>query len=368
MSSKRPTKERTLNMISSLGPEDDERTAISKKISWILRRGAKVAGVKMDDEGWVNLQDLLKADVLDGIAETALMQVIVDSNGKKLRYELEETKTGHRIRAYSKADRKARDAVGGGSKPDRNPDGKTLRQEAEAFDPDAPGPQVASPAAAMYAAPPFPGYPGYYPNYAGYPGYSPYHNYSQWAYAAAHAWSQQQAQAHAAHAAQAQAQAQSGMYVGRIKSYNPDKGFGFIDCYRTFEIYQRDVFLHKSYIGDFSVGDVVMFHCEEGKQGMPQAVNVQAYTDFKAKGKGKGKDKDGKGKNKDGKGKGKKGKDGGKVASEKSEKSEKGEKSEKSDKGDAGAESSKEAPKEDDKKDPQPEASSSPPEGGQGKD
>lgn len=63
-------------------------------------------------------------------------------------------------------------------------------------------------------------------------------------------------------------------HVGRIKSYNPDKGFGFIDCWQTFQRYRRDVFLHKMTIGDLVVGDIVTFTVEFGEEGLPQAANV----------------------------------------------------------------------------------------------
>lgn len=115
MSVRRPNKESVLAQIASLNPvKDDERTTISKKVSWILRRGAKVAGVIMDEDGWVQISRLCKAEVLNGISEEELMQVIVDFNGQKLRYELKETRTGGKlIRAYTKAARKAREKMGG---------------------------------------------------------------------------------------------------------------------------------------------------------------------------------------------------------------------------------------------------------------
>ena len=67
---------RTLEQQMSLKPGDDERTEISKKISWILRHGAKKAqslcesglqkysevNVNIDETGWVNVNDLLSSD------------------------------------------------------------------------------------------------------------------------------------------------------------------------------------------------------------------------------------------------------------------------------------------------------------------
>merc|ERR1719277_2744088 len=108
-----------------------------------------------------------------------------------------------------------------------------------------------------------------------------------------------------------------GKFQGRIKSYNAEKGFGFIDCTQTYVQYQRDVFLHRAQVGDLQVGDIVVFSCEVNAQGMPQAQDVQAIDAMgypgprsgggggKSKGKG-GKGEKGKGKGGEkGKGKGK---------------------------------------------------------------
>jgi len=91
-------------------------------------------------------------------------------------------------------------------------------------------------------------------------------------------------------------------YNGRIKSFNDEKGFGFIESPQAFAQYGRDVFLHKTAKGDLKVGADVTFTMEVNKQGMPQAKDVRST------GTGKGADK-GK-RQKGGKGKGKSGKDG----------------------------------------------------------
>jgi len=302
---KKTSKQRTLHLIKSLDPDDDERTTISKRISWILRHGWKVAGVTMDDKGWVLISDLLKAEILDDVDEDTLMQVIVDSNGKKLRYELEDSPKGQRIKAYTKGERKAKESASGtgGSKPDKTLDGKSLRQEAPAFVPNAPAAAPATPAAAAAAAAQYPmsptgmGYP--WPGF-GFPGMMPFMQ------SPFMGWPQM-------------GQVPPGKLQGRIKSFNSEKGFGFIECAQTYQQYNRDVFLHKAQIGDMSVGTLVTFSCEINKQGMPQAKDIQPFGgmpaaggkgDSKGKGKGKGAGKgkgDGKG---DGKGKGKGGKKG----------------------------------------------------------
>mmetsp|Transcript_89934 Transcript_89934/g.226153 ORF Transcript_89934/g.226153 Transcript_89934/m.226153 type:complete len:382 (-) Transcript_89934:457-1602(-) len=313
---KKTSKQRTLHLIKSLDPDDDERTTISKRISWILRHGAKVAGVKMDDNGWVFISDLLKAEILDDVDENMLMQVIIDSNGKKLRYELEDTPNGQRIKAYSKKERKEKESASGivGSKPDKTLDGKSLRQDAPLFVPNQGGPAPATPSGAGASQPQYPmspsagmGYP--WPGF-GFPPMMPFMQ-NPWM-----AWQQQMSQA------------QPGKFQGRIKSFNSEKGFGFIECAHTYAQYNRDVFLHKAQIGDMTVGTLVTFTCEVNKQGMPQAKDIQPMGAFaavggkgaaggKGKGKGAGKGKEGK----DGKGEGKgKGKGGGKKGKEGKEK------------------------------------------------
>lgn len=54
------------------------------------RQGAKVAGVPQDADRWVLVSDLLNAEILAGLDLNVLNKVIVDSNSRKLRYELQE--------------------------------------------------------------------------------------------------------------------------------------------------------------------------------------------------------------------------------------------------------------------------------------
>lgn len=63
--------------------------------------------------------------------------------------------------------------------------------------------------------------------------------------------------------------------MGRIKSFNPRHGFGFIDCPEAFERYRRDVFIHRAQMGDLQVGMDVTFYCEPNKDGMPQARDIR---------------------------------------------------------------------------------------------
>lgn len=303
---KRTRKDRLLMQIKSLDDNDDERTSISKRISWLLRHGAKLAGVPQEEKTkWVKLSDLNESEILKEFTPELIWKVIVDFNGKKLRYEIDEQPEGTRLRSYkrdptSKGDtRKNADVPKG--------DGK-LRMEAPEFAPA--GSTVTT--ASSGGAPP-----------------------TKAAVA--------QAQQAAAMAAYQQMMfnpmmmsmmnpymfqaAASGKHFGTIKSFNQQKGFGFIECAATYAQYHRDVFLHKAQIGDMQVGAAVQFSCEVNKNGMPQAVNVQPAGAPPApgkgkdgKGKGKGKGKDGKDGGKKGKGEGKGKKEGGKGKKEKKEK------------------------------------------------
>lgn len=68
--------------------------------------------------------------------------------------------------------------------------------------------------------------------------------------------------------------AATGRFYGRIKSFNAQKGFGFIECPEAHAIYGRDVFLHKAQISDFNIGSEVNFSVEMNKTNMPQARDI----------------------------------------------------------------------------------------------
>lgn len=103
---------------------------------------------------------------------------------------------------------------------------------------------------------------------------------------------------------------------GRIKSFNEEKGFGFIDCAKLRDKFGRDVFIHMKQMGDLEVGEDITFICETNKDGMPQARDILCSDGSKpegsASGGGKFKKKDGDGGNGGGKSKGGKGKGKGK--------------------------------------------------------
>lgn len=77
-------------------------------------------------------------------------------------------------------------------------------------------------------------------------------------------------------------------YCGRIKSYNPKQGYGFLDCPEAHACFGRDVFIHKAQMGELLGRFVgpgtkldpktlkmnVGFSVEINKSGMPQARDV----------------------------------------------------------------------------------------------
>jgi len=71
-------------------------------------------------------------------------------------------------------------------------------------------------------------------------------------------------------------QAGVGPHTGIIKSYNEGKGFGFIECAETFQVFNQDVFLHKKEMPSVEhVGAEVSFMIMLNAKGQPQATNVQ---------------------------------------------------------------------------------------------
>jgi len=70
-------------------------------------------------------------------------------------------------------------------------------------------------------------------------------------------------------------------YVGVIKSFAQEKGYGFIKCQATFEEYKSDVFLHKNdarLLGKVSPGTPVRFAVQLNNNAKPQAREVSLYN------------------------------------------------------------------------------------------
>eukprot|EP00746_Dinoflagellata_sp_MGD_P147859 gnl/MRDRNA2_/MRDRNA2_80170_c0_seq2.p1 gnl/MRDRNA2_/MRDRNA2_80170_c0~~gnl/MRDRNA2_/MRDRNA2_80170_c0_seq2.p1 ORF type:complete len:400 (-),score=84.42 gnl/MRDRNA2_/MRDRNA2_80170_c0_seq2:16-1215(-) len=68
-------------------------------------------------------------------------------------------------------------------------------------------------------------------------------------------------------------------YVGVVKSFSPKTGFGFISCPDLFASFGRDTFVHHKQVEGFNVGDTVAFTQVFNKEGHPQAIELQAYSD-----------------------------------------------------------------------------------------
>lgn len=73
-------------------------------------------------------------------------------------------------------------------------------------------------------------------------------------------------------------------FIGQVKSFAPQQGYGFIQCDDTFNEFGCDVFLHKNevqkgLVGKASVGDKVTFKVDLNAQGRPQATDVRRFLD-----------------------------------------------------------------------------------------
>jgi len=73
-------------------------------------------------------------------------------------------------------------------------------------------------------------------------------------------------------------------FVGEVKSYAPQQGYGFIQCEDTFTKFNSDVFLHRKQVEEGPLkrvarGDKVRFSITMNKAGRPQARNVERYVE-----------------------------------------------------------------------------------------
>eukprot|EP00746_Dinoflagellata_sp_MGD_P119127 gnl/MRDRNA2_/MRDRNA2_55088_c0_seq1.p1 gnl/MRDRNA2_/MRDRNA2_55088_c0~~gnl/MRDRNA2_/MRDRNA2_55088_c0_seq1.p1 ORF type:complete len:459 (-),score=145.28 gnl/MRDRNA2_/MRDRNA2_55088_c0_seq1:364-1740(-) len=290
--------------VMALKSGDDERTMISKKLSWILRHGAKKAGLEVANDGWIKMADVMKVELMADIPEEKIRAVIEESNTQKKRYEL--TAEGDCIRAISKvigADLVAKAAAQGktvnqmqiesGNRKIRKNGEWSKGKSADASGPDAPAapqgggegltkmrqdapPFVPNPDAQMMLTTGYQSGGMYGLPYPMMPMYGA-QGYSVPPYMAKQAAANQQ-------------------FQGQIKSFNEEKGFGFIECSEARQLFGRDVFLPKAIKGDLAVGTSVSFTVETNKRNMPQAKDLKAIADFKGGKSGKGgKGKGGKG-------------------------------------------------------------------------
>jgi len=61
---------------------------------------------------------------------------------------------------------------------------------------------------------------------------------------------------------------------GVLKSYNCEKGYGFISCKEMRDHFNKDVFVHSNHVQNFTVGDRLKFYVEI-KNERPQALDVE---------------------------------------------------------------------------------------------
>jgi len=78
------------------------------------------------------------------------------------------------------------------------------------------------------------------------------------------------------------------LHWGSIKNWNEEKGWGFISCQDTMNIYGKDIFLHKKELSGQQplAGTPVQFGVEMGPDGRPIASNVSLNGGYQAAGKG----------------------------------------------------------------------------------
>lgn len=79
---------------------------------------------------------------------------------------------------------------------------------------------------------------------------------------------------------------------GKVKQYNRQSGFGFIECPELHAVFGKDVFVHAKQLASFEVGADVTFAVVLNKDNKPQAVDLLTLdgkgSDGKAAGKGVG--------------------------------------------------------------------------------
>jgi len=72
-------------------------------------------------------------------------------------------------------------------------------------------------------------------------------------------------------------------FTGVIAKFDPHNGYGFLECGETFEMYGRNVFLHKTqWVEGLAIGDVVLFYVELSDKGMPQARTLIKHEELSA--------------------------------------------------------------------------------------
>jgi len=70
-----------------------------------------------------------------------------------------------------------------------------------------------------------------------------------------------------------------GAFVGTLKEYNVDKGFGFVECSDSHRLFDTDVFIHKNEVDlmNAAIGDEVTFAVQLNAKGQPQAISFKVH-------------------------------------------------------------------------------------------
>jgi len=76
-----------------------DQTQLSKQISWVLRRGARQSGCRIDEKGWVQVQDMLACKYFDKYSEQTLLAIVEKGNKQKKRYEIQTVSGMKMVRA-----------------------------------------------------------------------------------------------------------------------------------------------------------------------------------------------------------------------------------------------------------------------------
>eukprot|EP00927_Polykrikos_kofoidii_P068997 TRINITY_DN64374_c0_g1_i1.p1 TRINITY_DN64374_c0_g1~~TRINITY_DN64374_c0_g1_i1.p1 ORF type:complete len:506 (-),score=85.50 TRINITY_DN64374_c0_g1_i1:377-1714(-) len=64
-------------------------------------------------------------------------------------------------------------------------------------------------------------------------------------------------------------------YVGFVNSFQPPRGFGFLSCANTRQLYGTDVYIHRDQFVELNVGDAVHFRVALSPKGSPVARGVR---------------------------------------------------------------------------------------------
>merc|ERR1712039_946470 len=67
------------------------------------------------------------------------------------------------------------------------------------------------------------------------------------------------------------------VYLGTVKQFAEEKGYGFIQCPQTREIFGKDIFIHSKELNGYipTAGEAVTFHVQISKEGRPEGTHLE---------------------------------------------------------------------------------------------